>query len=80
MITVRAESPGDARHIRAINEQAFGQPMEADLVDRLRSTCPEGLSLVADDAGTVVGHILFTPVVVASGSDRWRGWGWRRWR
>ena len=75
MITVRAESPGDVRQVRTINEQAFEQPLEADLVDRLRTTCREALSLVADDAGTVVGHILFTPVVVVSGQRSVEGMG-----
>jgi putative acetyltransferase len=75
VITVRAESSADARQVRAINEQAFGQPMEADLVDRLRTTCPDGLSLVADDDGLVVGHILFTPVIIESGAESVQGMG-----
>ena len=75
MITVRAESPGDARYVRTINEEAFGQPMEADLVERLRTTCRERLSLVADDAGAVVGHILFTPVLIKSGERSVAGMG-----
>jgi putative acetyltransferase len=75
VITVRTESPADAPQVRTINEQAFGQPLEADLVDRLRTTCREGLSLVADDDGTVVGHILFTPVVIESGAESVEGMG-----
>jgi putative acetyltransferase len=75
VITVRAESPADARQVRTINEQAFGQPMEAGLVDRLRTTCRDGLSLVADDDGLVVGHILFTPVVIESGAGTVEGMG-----
>jgi putative acetyltransferase len=75
VITIRTESPADVRQVRTINEQAFGQPMEADLVDRLRASCREGLSLVADDAGAVVGHILFTPVVIDSTGRRVEGMG-----
>jgi putative acetyltransferase len=65
MASIRAERREDAAASRRVNELAFGQPAEADLVDRLRHACAEALSLVADD-GMVVGHILFTPVVVES--------------
>jgi putative acetyltransferase len=61
--TIRLESPEDRPGVRQVNELAFGQPAEADLVDRLRLACADSLSLVAED-GAVVGHILFTPVVV----------------
>ena len=64
MAIIRPERPEDSSQIRHVNELAFGQPAEADLVDKLRKTCAEALSLVAEDGGAVVGHILFTPVVV----------------
>jgi putative acetyltransferase len=64
MVIVRLERPEDASQIRDLNELAFGQPAEADLVDKLRKVCPDALCLVADDGGVIVGHILFTPVVV----------------
>jgi putative acetyltransferase len=60
---IRAERPEDSFVIRQVNELAFGTPAEADLVDKLRLACGDALSLVADD-GAIVGHILFTPVVV----------------
>jgi len=40
--------------VRTVNEQAFGQPAEAGLVEMLRASCGEALSLVAEDAGVVV--------------------------
>jgi putative acetyltransferase len=61
--TIRAERPDDASQVRQVHERAFGQPAEARLVDTLRQSCGEALSLVADD-GSVVGHILFTPVAI----------------
>ena len=64
MAIIRPERPEDASQIRQVNELAFGQPAEADLVDKLRKACPDALALVADDGGAIVGHILFTPVVV----------------
>lgn len=56
------------------NELAFGQPAEANLVETLRAAGADALSLVAV-ADTVVGHILFTPVVVESASTRVVGMG-----
>jgi putative acetyltransferase len=65
VITIRPERPEDAYRVRHVNELAFAQPAEADLVERLRHACPDSLSLVAED-DVVVGHILFTSVVVES--------------
>lgn len=43
------------------------RPAEADLVDGLRGRAVPLISLLAiDDGGGVIGHILFTPVVVES--------------
>jgi putative acetyltransferase len=42
--------------------------MEADIVDALRSSCPEALSLVAIQDTHVVGHMLFTPVTIDGAS------------
>ena len=65
MAIIRPEKPEDSSQIRRVNERAFGQPSEADLVDKLRTACAEALSLVAEDGDDgIVGHILFTPVVV----------------
>lgn len=43
---------------------SFGRPGEAHLVDalRLRGACR--VSLVADEDGRIIGHILFTPVTL----------------
>jgi len=60
MIEVHEEEPSDRAAIRAVVTRAFGRAAEADLVDQLRSDGDIVLSLVASDAGTVVGHILFS--------------------
>jgi putative acetyltransferase len=75
VINIRPERTEDIPSVRAINEQAFNQPAEADIIDELRSTCPEALSLVAVDEGDVVGHILFTPATVDSDSGTVKGMG-----
>lgn len=74
MTTVRPERPDDTSRIREVNQLAFGQPAEADLVERLRANCAESLSWVAED-DAVVGHILFTPVVVEGAAGRVVGMG-----
>ncbi len=61
MVTVRPEQPEDIPAVRRVNEAAFGQPDEAELVDRLRAQT-DYLGLVATLDGEVVGHIAFTPV------------------
>jgi putative acetyltransferase len=72
--TIRLEKPEDASRVRSVNELAFGRPTEADLVERLQRACTASLSLVAED-DAVVGHILFTPVVVESAQRRVIGMG-----
>ena len=68
MITVRSETLEDIRSVRLLNKQAFEQPTEADIVDKLRQACPEALSFVAVDEGRIVGHIMFTPAVIECGN------------
>jgi putative acetyltransferase len=67
---IRAEGPGDVAAIGEVNELAFGQPDEARLVEALRADSaawiPE-LSLVAEEDGHVVGHVLFTRMRVRDG-------------
>jgi putative acetyltransferase len=75
MIVVRLEKPEDIPQIRAINEEAFGQPDEANIIDKLRSSCSDLLSLVAEDDGIVVGHILFSPVVIINRKSILKGMG-----
>lgn len=72
---VRLERPGDAAAIRLVDERAFEQPAEAGIVDGLRRACPEGVSLVADDAGEVVGHVLLTPVIIEAAGGPVTGMG-----
>jgi putative acetyltransferase len=60
-IEVRLEDSADASQVRRVNEQAFGRPGEAALVDALRGG-QDTLSLVAVSDASVVGHVFFTPV------------------
>jgi putative acetyltransferase len=70
LIRVRREEPDDIPTIYHINERAFNQPAEAYLVDALRRNGAVILSLVAVDDDRIVGHILFSPVVIESENAR----------
>jgi putative acetyltransferase len=63
-LIVRLERPGDAGAIRAVQVAAFGQPSEADLVDALRESGEAVVSVVAEDSGRVVGHVLFSRLTI----------------
>jgi putative acetyltransferase len=76
MATIRYEEQRDAVAVRRVNEQAFGRKAEADLVDALRRRKDITLiSLVAVEEEDVVGHILFSPVKVASKEGDWEAMG-----
>ena len=66
MIIIREERPEDVAGIRHVNEQAFGRPEEAHIVDMLRTRGKVILSLVAAQNDRIVGHILFSPVMIES--------------
>jgi putative acetyltransferase len=68
-VRIRTEAPGDEDAIAQVVEAAFGSPVEARLVDRIRSsTCfwPE-LSLVAEDGDEIVGHVMISEVTLVDG-------------
>ena len=75
MAKIRFEKPEDIAFIHSVNEQAFGRVSEAKLVDTLRLACTDHLSLVADDNGSIIGHLMFTPVVVTDGKQKTEGMG-----
>ena len=72
---IRDEAERDAAAVRALLTAAFESPVEAGIVDALRLACPDRISLVAEDGGEVAGHILFTPVDLATTAGVVRGYG-----
>jgi len=60
-VIIRPETPDDAAAIRSVERDAFGQDVEADLVEALRDAPLDTLSFVAELDGTVVGHVMLTP-------------------
>jgi putative acetyltransferase len=68
MVQIRAERNEDHHAIRQINDEAFKGNNESRLVDAIRNSeqfVPE-LSLVAEEEGLMVGHILFSMVSIKS--------------
>jgi putative acetyltransferase len=67
---VRSERPTDHAAVREVNRLAFGGEDEARLVDALRDGGYVRVSLVAEEDGQVVGHILFSdlPIVTPHGT------------
>lgn len=61
---IREETAADIEAIRKVNQRAFAQHQEGNIVDALRSNGAALLSLVAIVNGELVGHILYSPAVV----------------
>ncbi len=61
---IRPEEPADHAGVRAVNVAAFETAAEADLVEALRARARPLVSLVAEAAGAIVGHIMFSPVTL----------------
>lgn len=66
MLEIRTQNPEDDPAVHRVNALAFEREAEAQLVEALRlapDSIPE-LSLVALLDGEIVGHILFSPIVI----------------
>lgn len=66
---IRAEKKCDRCPVREVNISAFETPSEANLVDALRQQVQATFSLVAEESGAVVGHIMFSPVSLSGHPD-----------
>jgi putative acetyltransferase len=69
---IRKETSADIQAIHEINRMAFDTEAEANLVDALRSSGVHLISLVAEDSGVLIGHILFSPVSITGWDGRKR--------
>ena len=58
---VRTEKERDRDSVRSANISAFETSSEADLVEALRQLARPVVSLVAEESGEVVAHIMFSP-------------------
>jgi putative acetyltransferase len=68
-LVVRREGADDISAVRSVNEAAFGRKEEANLVDRLRSEGAILASLVAEQNGRIIGHILFSRTLIETADE-----------
>jgi putative acetyltransferase len=71
-VIIRPETAADYDAIRKVNDEAFGDPIDAKLVDVIRASdrfLPE-LSLVAVSQGQTLGHVISSYVDVEPGARR----------
>ncbi len=62
---VRAAASGDFAAISKVVTAAFGQPIEAAIIEGVRAEGATVCELVAEEAGLVVGHVLFSRMAVS---------------
>ena len=60
MIDIHDEHPRDWKAVYKVVSSAFGQSAEAELVEELRKAGDSVISLVADEDGEIVGHVLLS--------------------
>ena len=61
---IRFEQINDIEQIKNVHLIAFETDTEANIVDALRNAGVELISLVAEKNGEIIGHILFSPVML----------------
>ncbi|NRB41786.1 MAG: N-acetyltransferase [Pseudomonadales bacterium] len=79
-INIRPEKPGDIQRIHAITVAAFLDAPHTDhteqfIVKALRDSGALTISLVAEDAAHIVGHVALSAVTISDDSDDWYGLG-----
>lgn len=77
---IRTETPADHDAITRLITTAFATAAhasgtEAAIVQRLRARGQLTISLVAEEAGEVIGQIAFSPVTISDGATGWYGLG-----
>ncbi len=63
-VNIRDETSADRAAVFDLNATAFSDDAEARLVDALRESADEYISMVAVDNQEIAGHIMFTPVTL----------------
>lgn len=79
-INIRLEKASDIESIHTMTIAAFLEAPHTDhteqfIVDALRDSSALSVSLIAEDASTIVGHVALSPVTISDGSENWYGLG-----
>jgi len=77
---IRKEQPEDIAAIRRLTDEAFravpySNQKEAAIIDVLRSASALTLSLVAEEEGSLLGHVAFSLVLIDGTDCNWYGLG-----
>jgi len=77
---IRPETPSDEEAIEEVTRRAFlshpySHQTEQFIIRALRADHALSVSLVAEGAGRVVGHIALSPVSISDGAAGWYGLG-----
>lgn len=78
--TIRPEAPSDEDSIEQVTRRAFlshpySHQTEQFIIRSLRADHALAVSLVAEEAGRVVGHIALSPITISDGAVGWYGLG-----
>jgi len=65
-LAIRPDTDEDRKTVWNLNHEAFGVEDEANLVDALRDGGFVEVSLVAEEDGEIVGHILFSRLTIVT--------------
>ena len=79
-IEIRDENIADVNAITEVTVAAFktlevSNQTEQFIIEALREAKALTISLVADVAGRVIGHIAFSPITISDGTPGWYGLG-----
>ena len=80
IMRIRKESPADAAAIEAVTVAAFQNAAHTDhteqfIVNALRNSGQLSVSLVAEDDGSIIGHVAVSPVRISGCVADWYGLG-----
>jgi putative acetyltransferase len=78
--TIRPEVPSDEDSIEQVTRRAFlshpySHQTEQFIIRALRVAHALSVSLVAEEANRIIGHIAFSPVIIGGGAAGWYGLG-----
>ena len=79
-VHIRDEAPADTAAIARVTVAAFrtleiSQYTEQFIIEALRAADALTVSLVAEAAGRVIGHVAFSPIAISDGTADWVGLG-----
>lgn len=77
---IRPETTQDHRIIHDLTQaafapKAFSDGTEGPIIDAMRAAGDLTLSLVAEEAGTIIGHVAFSPAHISEAAGDWYGLG-----